>query len=293
MLQYKLSKILEILGHKLSPTNYISRKERKYNIWGKEIILPPNHPLQQLVHNFPKYQRNLQQIADLLFEKNNSYNFIDIGANIGDTAQLLNENSKKEIYSIEGDEFYFKYLIRNSIGDSNIKPHNFFLSDEINKSVAIRVENGTGVPYELDNNVSTKSTTSELITLDDLFDKLNLSNVCLVKIDTDGFDLKILMGGCTMIAKEKPILFIEIDPYQYGNKGYSFEDVSRFLVNVGYSNCIWFDYAGGEILRSSLSNFDISNQLINYVSKKNNLIPYYDLAIFPENHIDIFEKIVK
>ena len=82
--------------------------DQKTLINGQELVLPPGHLLTLYNYIYPKYDKF---ISELVVNINENESVIDIGANVGDTlVRLIDSNSKPNYYSIEADEFFFKYL---------------------------------------------------------------------------------------------------------------------------------------------------------------------------------------
>ncbi len=86
--------------------------DQKIFIIDQELILPPGHLLSLYNYLYPEYDEFILKLVKNL-NKNDSV--IDIGANVGDTlARLVSSNSKPKYYSIEADEYFFKYLKKNN-----------------------------------------------------------------------------------------------------------------------------------------------------------------------------------
>jgi len=78
--------------------------------------------------------------------------------------------------------------------------------------------------------------TLEIRTLDSLADSGALPPGCaIVKIDTDGYDLKILLGARRFLERERPIIFGEFSAHCMNWHGQSIADVRSFAAAIGYS----------------------------------------------------------
>ena len=62
-----------------------------------------------------------------------------------------------------------------------------------------------------------------------------MTSVDFIKIDVDGHELDVLKSGEKFLAKEKPVIFIEIAPYLYPEFGYSYEELIKFIINLNYN----------------------------------------------------------
>ena len=87
------------------------KKDQIIKIGERKIILPPEHPLSMWNYLYKEYDNFLPKIISNI--KHNQ-SVIDIGANVGDTLyRFINTNNELNYYSIEGDEYFFKYLKKN------------------------------------------------------------------------------------------------------------------------------------------------------------------------------------
>jgi len=72
----------------------------------------------------------------------------------------------------------------------------------------------------------------EVRTLDDALERERLLD--LIKIDTDGFDLDVLLGGRGVISRLRPALFFEFDPSLIEWGGRAPEALLQLLDELGY-----------------------------------------------------------
>lgn len=67
-------------------------------------------------------------------------------------------------------------------------------------------------------------------------DSYNLTNITMIKIDVENFELNVLKGGIETIKRNKPIIFIEnLAISGYKELEDSFIRVEQFLINLDYS----------------------------------------------------------
>jgi len=74
-----------------------------------------------------------------------------------------------------------------------------------------------------------KETEVEQITLSDYLVKINIDNIDFLKIDTEGYELEVLMGAKEVLFKISIVLF----EHHYDDmidKNYKFSDVHNFLL---------------------------------------------------------------
>jgi len=162
----------------------------------------------------------------------------DVGANIGATALPFSQKVST-VYAFEPSQANFlrlKYHIESN-RISNIIPVNKGLGDktaELHLQVVdpsnpgmnrIRV-NG----HELQN-----CEIIDVITIDDFVEQNNIRKVDAIKIDVEGFELKVILGAQQTLQKFHPVLFIELDDENLKEQGNSASELIKFLIEIGYN----------------------------------------------------------
>ena len=67
-------------------------------------------------------------------------------------------------------------------------------------------------------------------------DSLNIKDVDLIMIDTEGYELFVLKGGIETIKKYKPILVVEFHNRNLTQKfGYTLSTLEKFINDIGYN----------------------------------------------------------
>ena len=80
-------------------------------------------------------------------------------------------------------------------------------------------------------------------TLDDLLkDYPKFRHSKILKIDTDGFDLKILRGADNFLSEAKPVLFFEYSPFLLSQQQEDGLSIFPYLQSKGYKNLLIYDY---------------------------------------------------
>ena len=73
----------------------------------------------------------------------------------------------------------------------------------------------------------------KLVTLDHFIEKNNISNIDLLKIDTEGYELNVLKG----LSKYNKIIKLVYFEHHYDDmiiKNYKFKDINKLLINYGF-----------------------------------------------------------
>jgi FkbM family methyltransferase len=147
-----------------------------------------------------------------LVKSNNLKNGVifDIGANKGDYSKFIRNNKVDiPIYAFEPHPSTFKVLI-----DSTLHLINF---NAINKGLGVTqmiskiydYKNNEGSQHasiykdviEKIHNSEAKETSIEIITIDDFIDEYKISEISLLKIDTEGNELDVILGAKKSIEK--------------------------------------------------------------------------------------------
>ena len=82
--------------------------------------------------------------------------------------------------------------------------------------------------------------------------KVNVSDISLIKTDTDGFDFDILSGSMELISKHKPSLFFEYEINSAESNKKSLNLIKQ-LSDIGYKFIVYDNY--GNFLSSVSTDF--------------------------------------
>lgn len=155
-------------------------------------------------HHGLKFLNNkyLQYIADK--------DFIDLGAETGDSAIVLSDYNPNKIYSFEiEDKFkntYYNNIVANNLDVSKFIFLNYGISD---KKKNITVSDKNDIRNITKNNLVVGGNRIIHITsLDDYF--FNYKNIGLIKMDIEGAEFDAIKGAETIIRLNKPIMVISI-----------------------------------------------------------------------------------
>jgi len=173
-------------------------------------------------------------------------NAFDIGAHEGETLEyfLKIENIKK-IHSFEPQILIYNKLFNKYNSNNKIVLNNLALSNNIKDKVFfINALSSTSSFSLLDNNslwlkvkniiLNEKNLIKDSIslktsTIDDYVNKINIDTIDLLKIDTEGHELEVLMGAQKTI-KEKKIKYLLIELHlSKMYKNYSKIEIEMFL----------------------------------------------------------------
>ncbi|MGC4022145.1 MAG: FkbM family methyltransferase [Cyclobacteriaceae bacterium] len=172
-----------------------------------------------------------------------SFHVLDIGANIGYTSLVMSTLvGNGAVVGFEPDPFSYQQLLQNYKKNPEIKvkclnvglgekSSSAFLEERL---VTCRGANRIAVG-------DTKGIEIKLETLDTIFTELNFKTLELIKIDVEGYELKILKGGKSILSQFKPTLFIEVDESNLRDQGDSAYGLISFLSEIGYNTFVQVD----------------------------------------------------
>lgn len=177
------------------------------------------------------------------------YNFVkpgmmvlDIGANIGATTLSLAKKvgSEGKVYSFEPSPFNYRRAFQNvSLNDfGNIKLINQGLGNEKSTAFLYNVNpNNRGMQRLLKENEENKSyekTQVTIDTLDNSMKKFEIPAPSLIKIDVEGYEFNVLVGGRETILQHKPALFIELDDNNLREQGNTAKELIELILGFEY-----------------------------------------------------------
>jgi FkbM family methyltransferase len=194
--------------------------DKKFKILNKDTVisdlLRAGLPWERFMHKY--FVKFGDKTADAL----------DIGANIGTHTVYLSDNFKT-VHAFEPQKKVFDILNENIKLNNitNVITYNYGLAEKEKKVKMRKFSN------DKDENIGAinieDNGRGEEIFLKRL-DSLNLTNIKFIKMDVEGFEYFVLLGGKNTILQSKPIIIIELN--STGTK-YR-EDVRNFFKSVNY-----------------------------------------------------------
>lgn len=134
---------------------------------------------------------------------------IDVGAHIG-IYSIYASSCAEKVIAIEPETINFNHLITNTQSYGNIYPLKIALGEK-NCEMKLFLHASLGHSLLFPSNQFEEILVRKL---DDLIEELELHKVDLIKINAEGYELKILKGSEKTIGKFKPKLIIGIHHYE-------------------------------------------------------------------------------
>lgn len=203
-------------------------------------LFPKDDAVSMSVIQGWQYEKYLFDFLEINQIDTEGKEIIDIGANNGvfalDFASLVGETGK--VHCFEPQRIIYYQLCTNVFlnGLTNVHCHHLALGDKSEDTV-IPVPNyfddgrmNLGDVSLLDN-TSSKYEPVKMSTLD----KFSFDNVAIIKIDVQGFEKNVLIGGVNTIMKHRPFLFIEFEEHLLKRANTSEEDLKKYIEMMDYS----------------------------------------------------------
>lgn len=256
-----------------------------YKLWSYKIKIPFSHNLPVVMVAHKNYNTNLPRISRYINAKYDPVLIIDIGANVGDTAALLRSFIKYPVMCIEGDKNYFDLLKKNTQNMDGITYVDSYLGEKDEKiSAVIQTERGTGtISSEGGSYIETK----KLDTVVKEFSEFR--NAKLLKIDTDGFDFKIMKGATELLKTSKPVIFTEFDQNLMRQINEDYNEMFDFFRSLDYKYVIFYDNFGDYLISLNLDEAEKIKDITNYFDFRNTDI-FCDICVFHKDDKDLFEQ---
>lgn len=191
-------------------------------------------PIETL--NFFDYEKAESDMMENLIV--NGDNFFDIGTNIGwYSINIAAAQRDTTVYSFEPIPTTYEQFQRNIMlnGISNIKPHNFGLSDKPGEFPFYFYAEGSGnaSSANLTNRDDVECVQCQVSTLDHFTNEAKVA-VDFIKCDVEGGELLVFKGGEQTIRQYQPIVFSEILRKWSAKFDYDPNEIFAFFKSLGY-----------------------------------------------------------
>lgn len=269
----------------LLASHRLRRLPIEYRIHSLPLLMPLGHALPAYRAHYPDYGENLGRIARAVCTKYPAATIVDVGGNVGDSAAILRHYAGGvPILCIEPADEYYPYLRHNSVA----------LGGEICCLQAI-VDGSAGAILR---RLTAASGTARLVASESRksVQALSLGQILesfprfavpkLIKLDTDGFDGRILAGAIGLIQKVRPVIFWEFDPWLDSAAEGPGTALFPMLEEAGYTRLMVYANTGDYLLSVSLGDHAILGDLASFYTGRRST-QYADLCAFPEEDTDL------
>lgn len=196
----------------------------------------PSEHIQQQLFWYGYYEKEAVLTWETLIGKDHTV--IDIGANAG-YYTLIAAPRAKQVIAFEPSHEIRAQLEGNvrRNGFENVRIESFALSNVTRQADLFlsRADNTGMSSLQPPENFPGKKESVSVITLDEWIATQPISSLTLVKIDVEGAEWNVLSGMTGILAKYKPVLFVEVISELLARFGHSVNDVYDLLHNLGYA----------------------------------------------------------
>jgi FkbM family methyltransferase len=257
----------------------------KYRLENVDITLPFRHDLPIIRRTYAYYDSAIGRIPKYLTQKYSNFQAIDIGANVGDTAIVIKAQLDIPILCIEADNFYYQLLLLNTKNINRLSYEQCFVGD-LNEN-KLKLVSYKGTARLVETNLSGDPIHFKTL-LEIMENHKEFNNVKYLKIDTDGYDCKIIRSNLDYLKINRPVIFFEYDPYfldQLDDDGLS---VFNSLKEIGYQKLLIYDNTGVYLISLEIENKKALEELNTYFSGWQSE-KYLDICAFHQNDNGIAE----
>jgi FkbM family methyltransferase len=215
-----------------------ARGTTQIRLHGHSVRVNIAHPYPAFMRRWPSYNSPLVRVVQMVHESSGRpVVLVDVGASVGDTALLVTERCPgmlEEIWCIEGDDTFAAMLEENVRDLSGVQVLHAMASDGTAAPALVRTHAGSAGPRGPRGIAA--SPLDELVA--------GARTVDVLKIDTDGFDGRVLQGSARILSEHAPIVQFEWHPALYRAAEVPVELPFDVLRNAGYEAFVWFDKFG-------------------------------------------------
>ncbi len=159
----------------------------------------------------------------------------DVGANMGQSVvKFRRAFPDSRIFCFEPVENVFDNLAENMKGDERVSLHRIALGDSSCQKTIYLTTDPTTSSFESSPNAVGSASVS-VTTVDEFTRKNVIDRIDLLKIDVEGYDLRVLEGAKRLLQANRIVFVIaEVGFNENDSLHVSFENVRRFLASHGY-----------------------------------------------------------
>ncbi|MEQ1716625.1 MAG: FkbM family methyltransferase [Hyphomicrobium sp.] len=188
----------------------VAGADQKYRVGNFDLTFPADHRLRQIHAIHTLYDRGFSDLVETISAADPNASFIDIGANVGDTAAYFRSHARNPILAVEGSPNFQRYLCENiKLLGPGVEIESSFASVRQMETASVSFVEGTGSGHL---KRAASATDVPLVPVAQLLERARSigNGVCsLLKTDTDGLDAYIIESA--LDAGFRGVLFFECD----------------------------------------------------------------------------------
>lgn len=271
----------------LQHRTFAGQRNSSLLIHAHKLELPEGHSLHNVLEAEPFREHLLAAAAGNCLTPDVS-RYVDVGANIGDTAALVNSvtGGRCKMVLIEPSDVFFTYLRSNSAVLGHPELHHRYVSS------SFPIEPIPGVLAHWGGTAQMVASNSHTISPEQQMDLIDVidEQTDLVKLDCDGMDLAILAHVIPRLDKKKPVFMFE-NSITDMDGWFQLRSVMDEFANAGYTHFVAAHYSGALLFAGKVceSLWDIFRFQLNAVLQGNGVFCYYtDVLAYHESDESMF-----
>lgn len=281
MIKKVLKRLFNIIGYTVTKNpRQAANVLSSIKIGNYYLKINNNNGIKYCYENYKDYGSQLTRLTALVHKYHSDMTVVDIGANLGDSVSLIKSGAGVPIVSIEGDNAITGLFKTNTSQFKDVKLINTFLSDHAGELKCTFSKEG----HNLTLNTSATEKNQQVIDvldIDTLYKNGSIDKSSkLLKIDTEGFDLKIIKGGNTFLSDVKPVILFEFNRDNLADTEVDAFTIFPWLLDKGYNLILFYESDGRFMFSSVLDNLSFLRQMYEYIDGRNAKIYYTDLIVF-------------
>ena len=260
-----------------------ARKLVTAHLHGHDLIMPIEHSLGPILELFPNYNRPLALAAQAIAERNGSNPrlvVVDVGANIGDTVALIEEQCSGigHYLCIEADPELAELCKINFQGNDRVLVERCLIGENEGMSAWLKDDGRANPSTRLMNPTGTASSGDRIVRLDTVAARFAEAHgaLDLIKVDTEGYDFSVLRSAARMLEEYRPALYFEWFPKLLS--GFDEQPSAGFVqfMRLGYSYYAFFTNQGDYYCSSDEPDTTLLGDL-EAVTLRRGPIKYFDV----------------
>lgn len=277
---------LKSVYRRRSQHRFFSQGTKQIQCGNFQIDVPEDHLLVHILSKQPMRDQFIGLVAAHISKKYPESTFLDIGANVGDTAAIMATYAGNKLILVEPSDYFFSFLKRNTAKFPNeITLVNTLVADGAPIAGELHHWSGTAsisAPFRQARTTATKHI-AEIATETTRF----------IKIDTDGLDFKIIAASIDWLQISHPAILFE-DQIRNATDLQSANEIFNSLTKIGYAFFTAWDDPGLHILSTTSLTViqDLNHYLFQLWNKDTRkAIHNYDILCLHETDADLFDAI--
>jgi FkbM family methyltransferase len=186
--------------------------------------------------------------------------FMDVGANMGEFAVAMAvKKPGARVLAIEPNPG-IRPLLQNNIEANdltNVSVFELALGDKVGTQELYSSGDSALVSCVAFTPAHQPIESIEVVTLDELFASQNLTRLDLLKIDVEGYELKVLSGAKQTLARYRPHIILEVNAITSQAAGFDVADLYELLRTYHYRFYAWRSRAWREITNDFPTQEDV------------------------------------